>query len=79
MVALNKGMDKGRDIQPTYVLYDLILNKVIGYYGVTEGDQIDKDCEKYVREHPGYSMRDLGLRFDKWGLTLPHIGVDEFL
>lgn len=65
--------------QPTYILYDLILNKPIGYYALTEADQIDVDSVKYLESHPDYQMSDLGLRFDKWGLTLPHIGIDEFL
>jgi hypothetical protein len=68
-----------RSLQPTYVLYDLILNKAVAYYALTEADQIDIDSEKYLETHPGYTMRDLGLRFDKWGLSLPQIGIDEFL
>jgi hypothetical protein len=68
-----------KEFNPIYVLYDLVLNKPIGYYALTEADQIDLDSENYISAHPGYSMRDLGLQFDRWGLTLPKIGVDEFL
>jgi hypothetical protein len=62
-----------KDFNPTYVLYDLILSKPIGYYGITEVDQLDRDVEKYLAEHPTYYPGDLSIAFDKWGQTIPEI------
>lgn len=73
------GPKEIKDINPTYVLCDLILNKPIRYYALTEADQIDVDSENYLAEHPGYTMADLHLIFDKWGLSVPIVGIDEFL
>lgn len=68
-----------KEFNPTYVLYDLVLGKPIGYYALTEAEQIDIDADKYLKEHPNYEHRDLGLKYDKFGLSLPEIGVPEIL
>jgi len=66
-----------KEFNPTYVLYDLILRKAIGYYGITEVDQLDEDVDDYLSKHPGYRPGDLSIAFDKWGLTIPEIGVPD--
>jgi hypothetical protein len=64
---------RSRDINPTYVLYDLILGKPIGFYGLTETERLDMDVEEYLSNHPEYHPGDLSIAFDKWGLTIPEV------
>jgi hypothetical protein len=64
---------RSRDINPTYVLYDLILGKPIGFYGLTETERLDWDVEEYLNNHPEYHPADLSIAFDKWGLTIPEV------
>jgi hypothetical protein len=62
-----------KEFNPIYVLYDLILSKPIGYYGLTEMERLDKDVEDYLSRNPSYHPGDLSIAFDKWGLTIPEV------
>lgn len=65
---------------PIYVLLDLISNKPIGYYGITEGDRMELEADLYLSNNPHLSRRDIGAVIDRYGYSAPLVNqIDEFL
>lgn len=65
---------------PIYVLVDLSSKKTIGYYGITEADDLERDSKAYLLLNPHISRKDIALTIDRLGFSLPPINeIEEFL
>jgi len=69
-----------RNNKATLILINMVTNKIIGYYALTEADLIELDGAKYLSANPQYTKKDLGVSLDKWGINIPEVNeVPEWL